>query len=210
MQSHNDENTVFIITHIRQVAEDCYNIVSSEGPSFFVRRVYLNQTDVDTLYDGQTLSPEEALDLVSAGFCCTAERYAVSLLNRAEQCRFGLSVKLQKKGFSTDTCLKVLDYLEENSILSDRRYALSWARSRMKTKGEGKSRIRMELLSRGIESGIADEVLEDVFSIIDENVLLTKAADKFTARGYSEEKLIKRLVSMGFSLKPVKSLIKKK
>ncbi|HPX27316.1 MAG TPA: hypothetical protein PLG87_10970, partial [Treponemataceae bacterium] len=102
MQSHNDEHAVFEITHIRQVAEDCYKIVSSEGPSFFIRSVYLEHADIDVLHDGQALTSEEASDLISAGFCCEAERYASFLLNRCEQSRFGLTIKLQKKGFSSD------------------------------------------------------------------------------------------------------------
>lgn len=210
MQSHNDEHAVFEITHIRQVAEDCYKIVSSEGPSFFIRSVYLEHADIDELHDGQALTSEEASDLISAGFCCEAERYASFLLNRCEQSRFGLTIKLQKKGFSSDISAKSLDYLEEKNMLSDIRYAVSWARSRIKSKGESKSRIFMELLSRGINKDIAEEALEEVFSAIDESVLLKKAAEKYRSRGYSEEKLVKKLITMGFPIKSVKSMINEK
>ncbi|HOE08408.1 MAG TPA: regulatory protein RecX [Treponemataceae bacterium] len=210
MQSHNDEHAVFEITHIRQVAEDCYNIVSSEGPSFFIRSVYLEHAEADALHDGQILSIEEASDLISAGFCCEAERYASYLLNRCEQSRFGLTHKLQKKGFSSEICAKSLDYLEDKNMLSDSRYAVSWARSRIKSKGESKSRIRLELLSRGINKDVAEEALEEVYSAVDENMLLKKAAEKYRSRGYSEEKLIKRLVAMGFPFKSVKSMINEK
>ncbi len=210
MQSDNDEHTVFEIAHIRQVAEDCYNIVSSEGPSFFIRRVYLTQVDAESLYDGMTVTAEEAQDLISAGFCCQAERYAVSLLNRCEQNRFGLSLKLLKKGFSGIISVKVLNHLEEKKMLSDRRYAVSWARSRLKSKGESKSRIYLELLSRGIDKKVAEEALEEVFTAIDENLLLKTAVEKYRLRGYSDDKLVKKLVVMGFPFKSVKSIINEK
>lgn len=210
MQSHNDEHAVLEITHIRQVAEDCYNIVSSEGPSFFVRRAYLSTLDIDELSDGKSLALQESEELICAGFCCQAERYAVYLLNRCEQSRFGLMRKLQKKGFSSSVCTKTLDYLEEKGILSDKRFAVSWAGSRVHSKGESKSKVYVELLSRGIEKHTVLEALEEVYAEVDENLLLKKAAEKYRLRGYSEERLIKRLIMMGFPIKSVKSIIKEK
>jgi SOS response regulatory protein OraA/RecX len=68
----------------------------------------------------------------------------------------------------------------------------------------------LELLSRGINKDVAEEALEEVYSAVDENMLLKKAAEKYRSRGYSEEKLIKRLVAMGFPFKSVKSMINEK
>ena len=133
-------------------------------------------------------------DLISAGFCCEAERYASYLLNRCEQSRFGLTHKLQKKGFSSEICAKSLDYLEDKNMLSDSRYAVSWARSRIKSKGESKSRIRLELLSRGINKMLQRKPRR-VYSAVDENMLL-KGGRKIWISRVFRGKAYKRFVAM--------------
>lgn len=210
LQSDNDISEVLEIAEIRQVAEDCYKLVSTEGPSFFVRSSYLNLVSIDEISEGSTFGDDKADELVCAGFSCAAERYALALLNRCEQSRFGLTIKLQKKGFPSLAIKNALEYLECKKFLSDSRYAQSWARLRVRTKGESSSKIILELISRGIERNIAEESVKEVFSDINEDDLLRKAIQKYRNRGYTEEKLMKKLLYMGFSYKFIKFILNKK
>ncbi len=210
MQSINDEHAVLEVAHIRQVAEDCYTIVSSEGPSFFVRSIYLHALCIDDICEGSLFRDEQAQSLIFAGFCCSAERYAVSLLNRSEQSRSGLTRKLLIKGFKAEMCCAALDYLEGNGVLSDKRYALAWAGYRVKAKGESRSKVINGLLARGIDKNTAEDAVREVFSAVDEETLLSNAEKKYRMRGFSGDKLCRKLVSLGFSLKSVKSIINKK
>lgn len=79
---------------------------------------------------------------------------AMGLLARREYSRRELQRKLRQKGYADAALAEVLDGLVAERLLSDERFAESYARSRLQ-RGYGPLRIRAELQERGIdETGI--------------------------------------------------------
>lgn len=202
------EETEFCITQIEQVGSDCAKITVGTGPVFFVRMAYLKVLSADELCEGAVLSAEKTEDLICAGLAFAAEKKADDYLARAEQSRFGLTQKLAKKGHGRDAINSALDYLEGRGFLSDSRFAESWLRMHALSKSQGRSRLLQELLSRGINRGIANEALDVFFEEHDEESLCRKALEKAKRSGKKDEKLLKYLIDAGFSYKMAQMAIK--
>jgi SOS response regulatory protein OraA/RecX len=76
------------------------------------------------------------------------------LLARREHARTELGRKLSQRGFSESLVGEVLDALEAENLLSDRRFTESFVEQRM-ARGQGPLKIRHELRERGISAELA-------------------------------------------------------
>jgi len=84
---------------------------------------------------------------------------AIALLARREYCRVELLKKL--KAYSAEVEIEpILMRLEESGYLSDRRFTESFIRMRV-AQGHGQIRIRFDLKSKGVQSDLVQEVLEE-------------------------------------------------
>ena len=82
----------------------------------------------------------------------------MDLLARREHSRRELQRKLAQRAFAADEIVAALDRLEDDGLLSDRRFAAAYVRQRI-DKGYGPIRIRQELRERGVADGLIDEAL---------------------------------------------------
>ena len=100
---------------------------------------------------GRELSSAEEEALRFASVCCRAERIALRLISRAEQCSLGLTVKLQRRGLDSAAVNAVISRLFEEKLLDDLRYAELWLRSKLRSrKAPGPRRLSASLAKKGI------------------------------------------------------------
>ncbi len=86
---------------------------------------------------------------------------AMNALARREHSRAELREKLVRKHPDLDAlCAPVLDRLEREGLLSDRRFAEAFARSRVR-RGQGPLRILAELRRRGVADDDAEDALAE-------------------------------------------------
>ena len=197
------------ITTTKQISWDCVQVTLSMGSSFFIRTCYLQLLPVHEVVVGRELSDEEVDDLVTAGLTFAAEKAAVNYLERAEQSRYLLTIKLKKKEHTEGAISKALDYLEERGFLSDVRYAQAWLRNRSINHTEGRNRLLSGLLAKGINRKIISEVLDEYFESVSQDDVLERAIEKCHRLGKSQEATEKYLLRKGFSYKEMKSKMSK-
>ena len=107
-----------------------------------------------------------------------AEKTALALIARAEQCSWGLKCKLEKKKYCGAAVQTVLDRLMELNLVNDRRFAELWLKSRI-TKGKKGPRILLQRLgNRGIDREIAAETLTALLTQETEAALLRRCLEK--------------------------------
>lgn len=202
------ELTLNYLKAIKQVSNECFRLELSLGPVFFVHSRYLSLCNPDNFEIGYVFSEEELADLLFASFAFAAEVEAKNYLSRAEHSRYMLKIKLQKKNLDLQGIESALDYLEQNDILSDQRFAYAWLNNRVIQHAEGKTKLLAELLSRGISKTIALQVLETFFLEHPEEELFLRALEKYKRLGYSEEKMTRSLLNKGFSYIMIKKSLK--
>jgi len=143
--------------------------------------------------------------MCQASACLRAEKTALRLIARAEQCTNGLRLKLEKKGYETACIDTVIDRLTSLQLLDDSRFARLWLTSRIRLPRSPK-RLFTALRARGIDHDDAGAALKNVLDDDAEYAMLLRFVRKYmrkTARKNESEDVIRSLKYMlkseGFS-----------
>lgn len=91
----------------------------------------------------------------------TARMVAMDYLARREHTRIELGRKLKLKGFEAAEIDETLDRLQSQQLLSDERFAESFAEGRVK-RGAGPLKIRIELAQHGVDESLIDEIMDEL------------------------------------------------
>lgn len=86
---------------------------------------------------------------------------AVKLLSRREYTTAELTRKLADRECSKDEIEAAITRLRESGALDDRRAGAAHVRTATRLKGRGRLRIERELMARGLDRGLARELLAD-------------------------------------------------
>ena len=122
---------------------------------------------------------------------------ALRLLTMRARTEEELKDRLLRLGFADSVVASVLARLKELGYLNDMQFARDWALERIELKGYGRALIRFELIKKGIKPSLVDEVLEEVFSTVDEFELARHVATGRSKayRGLDPETARRRLIS---------------
>lgn len=88
-----------------------------------------------------------------------AKALALRLLGMRSHGTEELRKKLLRKGHDAATVATILGELQEKGLLDDRAFAAELIDSRMRRRPAGTMRLKAELRSKGVASGVADELL---------------------------------------------------
>ncbi|UCH09648.1 MAG: regulatory protein RecX [Fidelibacterota bacterium] len=74
-----------------------------------------------------------------------------------------LRQRLRRKGFSSERVDEVIAYLQDNGYQSDEEFARLYAREKWTSSGWGPARVRQALAEKGIETGLREQVIDEVY-----------------------------------------------
>jgi regulatory protein len=133
------------------------------------------------------------------------------LIARAEQCSFGLTRKLEKRGFDSACVSAVITRLLELKLVDDRRFAQLWLASRLRP-ARSPRRLLSSLQSRGIDRDDAESALKTALDEETEFALLerfakrlSKKAERKGKEGINSIKFMLR--NEGFSMQAIKQYL---
>ncbi len=110
-----------------------------------------------------------------------------------------LTQKLRKKKYEDEIVGVVIDELIEKKYLDDKEFARMFVDEKMKLKLWGTIRLRSELIKRGVNGGIIDEVLNEKLPAgndIEKAIILAeKKIKSLSYRNLPREKLVERVFS---------------
>jgi regulatory protein len=159
---------------------DIQRIELSDGSLFSFKTCYLPPVFFeDSGYvPGTEISTGEAEAFRFAAACLRAEKAALGLVARAEQCVFGLSRKLERKGHAAACVRAVLARLAELEIVDDRRFARLWVQSRLAQRTDTPRKLLIGLRGRGIARDDAAQALKQALHFEAETALLGRYVEK--------------------------------
>ena len=149
----------------------------SDGSSLLLGTYYLPDCEKWTAFSAaeRELTPAEEEDFLFASACYRAEKSALRLIARAEQCSLGLMSKLEHRGYSEAVAKRVVSRFTDNNLLDDRRYAEIWIRSRLGSKKAlGPRWLLAALGKKGIDRDSSKKALEKVLDYETEHAYLIK------------------------------------
>lgn len=153
--------------------------------------------------------PYEAIEEIKkADQLRKARERALYLLDYRDYCFVELYKKLEAN-YDEDVCLEVLNWLCENGLVNDRRYAQRLGEKLVVTKGFGYYRAKQEMLLKGLDRELVEEVLceyeDDTLERLEELV-----ERKYSHKIYDEKSLNKvknALVRQGYSYSDVNAVL---
>jgi len=194
------------IVAIKEGAHGTAQAVTEDGSLFLFRREYLSAAYKAASLDdpiefvaeaGQGFEiPDEVLDSAAGAF--DAEKRSCSLLARAEQHRAGLERKLAARDVPRWCARVALDWLVSAGLLSDRRFAESWIRQRMRSHAEGPRSLASALSSRGVDSAAVREAIAGVLEESARPAFIVKAAARIASGGQDSARVRAKLIELGW------------
>lgn len=140
----------------------------------------------------------------------SAKDYSLSLLSRFKYTKKAMIDKLTLKGYDDEVIAKTLDFLESYGFINDFDHAKSYINNALNIKCTAIKKIRYDLIQKGIDAQIIDEVIKDFdVELIEENNILPLAEKKLNGNfEYKNIMKVKRfLASKGFSFELIEKTI---
>jgi len=140
-----------------------------------------------------------------------ARAYALRLLDYRERSKQEIRDKMREKGYGQRLIEEVLQYLEAHKFINEKRFACVWGESRIR-KGYGKRRTYLELKQKGLDTDLIDEVLDKLYSSIDEveiafNLIKKRKSLLGDSRKSSTRRIYEFLKRRGFSFEVIDKVI---
>jgi regulatory protein len=129
---------------------------------------------------------------------------ALTALTRRAHSVFEMRTYLERRAAEPEAARAVLARLRENRLLDDARYAVEFARRRVRGRGQGRYRIARELRARGVPDRHIEAAVAEIFAETDEATLVRKMIERRLrlARGPLDERraasLYRSLLRGGF------------
>ncbi len=121
-----------------------------------------------------------------------------------------LAKKLQDRGFAPGVIREVVEECKRRRYLDDRTFAQLYVTGALERKPVGPMRLLRDLLKRGIDSGLAREVISEADA--DEEERLERAIRKLEATrpGDRFDRLARRLVNLGYTAPAVARALRRR
>lgn len=134
---------------------------------------------------------------------------ALDLLARRSHFRRELGAKLAARGYPENEIDAALDRLAERGFVDDRETARQWLEARLARGPEGRRRLSAELIRRGADSEVIDEVLAEQLPE-DDRPAAREAAERWLRRRAGEPRpdaLARHLERKGFAPGTIRGLL---
>ncbi|MEQ1575886.1 MAG: RecX family transcriptional regulator [Vicinamibacterales bacterium] len=138
------------------------------------------------------------------------------MLGRRELCEAQIRFRLARKTFEAEAIDAAIRRLTRERALDDRRTALACARTEVRLKHRGRLRVVRQLEKIGIRQDVARAAVAEVFSELDENVLVEQALERRLRRGISLQEAADRLrvhrylLAQGFDAGRVSAVLRRR
>ena len=138
----------------------------------------------------------------------SARDYALKIVGFKDRTEKEIREKLTGKGYDENTIEEEIQFLKGYGFINDLRYAERFTHDAINIKKWGKARIKTELLRKGIDREIIENTIEDAFSEIDDDRLITEMQKRFKNSDFSNIKERTRIFNFylrrGFSPNEIK------
>jgi regulatory protein len=133
-----------------------------------------------------------------------AKQQAYRLLSYRSRTARELRERLRQRGHTTAVIDAVLDELEAEGYVNDRKFLCDWARYRLQAKPLGRRHLAWEIQRRGVDREVLEDILNEIYAEFDEVALAEQAARKrLRAKGpllssRERQQLARYLLGLGF------------
>lgn len=150
------------------------------------------------LHKGQEFTPQQLEEMRQASVIGKAYDKALNYVSIRPRSEHEITKYLQRKQYQPEIIQEVITKLKKLELVDDGAFAYKWVEWRQSTTPRSRRRLQAELVQKGIERVIIDEVLGG----IDQSEEMEAAKAIITKRGYrysDRRKLMAYLARQGFN-----------
>ncbi len=183
--------------------------------SIFIDGEFVLGIDKKTVEDmdlrvGKLVDEKDLKKITSQEELNKAQAYALMLLDYRERSLREIKMRMRQKGYEEKLIEKVVKYLKDRNLINDKRFTRLWAENRIK-KGYGSWRIQSELEQKGVNREMADEILKDLYSGINEVQIALDLVRKKRGVLKESQRLTERVSNLlrrrGFSFEVISNVV---
>lgn len=164
------------------------------------------------LYENRDFTEQELEGIISELHYKEAKEKATVYISSRLRSAGEVSLRLKREGYSNTTIERVVEELKSIGYINDRLFIGKYIFDRLKMKPKAKRMLKYELLNKGIEEAVIDEVLEE-WKVDEEIVAENMVRRKFGKYDFSDEEIKKKvrafLYHRGYNLESIENIIKK-
>jgi len=124
-------------------------------------RIHIDIVNKYNLRIGTKLDDEKLKSIISDNSKIECYKYAINLISKKLRTEKELIAKLKLKQYDDNVINEIISRLKELNYINDNIYSKKYIEILSKKKGFGLTRIKKELLKKGIKKEIINEVLND-------------------------------------------------
>ena len=113
---------------------------------------------------GLEIEAEVIEKLIAADEAMRAKNYSLDLLRENIYSKTQMTRELEREGFGEQTVKTIIAELIHSGHIRDRLYAENWIQRRQKSNPKGRTVLKQELIDKGVDREIAEQVLAAVKS----------------------------------------------
>lgn len=136
----------------------------------------------------------------------TALKKMLHYCNYQERCKKEIIEKMSSMELSNEDENFIIDFLQEEGFINDERYCRNYVKSKLNLKRWGINKIRLSLITKGIDKNIIDDVLSkidrDTYKEGLVNILKNKKINE-TDPFKHKAKILRFAMSKGYSMSDI-------
>lgn len=160
---------------------------------------------------GMELTDQQLHELVQKSDARRAQEKALYLLEYRSHSKKELADKIARTAATKEAAQEAANRMEDLGLIDDARYARDYARSLFLRKKFGSRRVKQELLQKGIDRDLADEILGEYAQLDTGETIYDILSRKYPAF-MQDEKVRRRAVAalqrFGYSFEEIRSAMR--
>ena len=153
---------------------------------------------------GDIISDQKLNDILESESKSKVYNSAISLLSYRMRSKCELNERLIRKGYSKEIITDVINILELKGYIDDEKFAIAFAKEKVKNKLIGPNALKFEISSHNLDLDLVDNTIDSIYEMFPQEMIINRLIAKWKVGSsikkdlHTKSKVINRLKNKGF------------
>ena len=153
---------------------------------------------------GDIISDQKLYDILESESKSKVYNSAINLLSYRMRSKSELNERLIRKGYSKDIITDVINILELKGYIDDEKFAIAFAKEKVKNKLIGPNALKFEISSHNLDLDLVDNTIDSIYEMFPQEMIINRLIAKWKVGSSIKKdlnvksKVINRLKNKGF------------
>ena len=153
---------------------------------------------------GDIISDQKLNDILESESKSKVYNSAINLLSYRMRSKSELNERLTRKGYSKDIITDVINILELKGYIDDEKFAIAFAKEKVKNKLIGPNALKFEISSHNLDLDLVDNTIDSIYEMFPQEMIINRLIAKWKVGSsikndlHAKSKVINRLKNKGF------------